>query len=84
MFPDADRSPAVLGQAPICIRVSTTIGFDLVSPELGVLFRPRSMYWASVPEATIDKYGDLSLCKSKVSTTTQARNYDYVHIEWHI
>jgi hypothetical protein len=45
-------------QSPVGIEVASTVGFDLLTPELGVGFGPRAVNGATVPKTTIDKDGN--------------------------
>lgn len=55
MLPDSDHRPAAIPQMSVGFPVSLDVAPNLRLPPFIVTLRPRSMFWAGVPEAPIDK-----------------------------
>src|SRR5260370_12876104 len=54
VLPEAHNPPTLPRDPLRCVGVTPPVGFYLVSPELGVGLRPRSVRQATVPETTVD------------------------------
>jgi hypothetical protein len=75
VLPETKRDVPELSQSAVCVSVSSTVRFELLSPPLGIVAGGPAMKQASVPETTIDKYGDPWPNKQHVcSTPRQARD----------
>ena len=63
------------GVCQVCVRICipTTIGVDLVLPELGIRLWPRRVEWAPVPKATVDEDRNPGPPKHDVRAARRAR-----------
>lgn len=66
MLPDPDNGPSRGLQPIIGVTITATIGLDLIAPILSIVFRPATMFWTAMPEATIHKHGQTRSCKDHV------------------
>src|SRR6218665_1685507 len=64
--PESQRRPAVGLEPCVRIRVTLTIGLDLLPPEVRVPLRPCGVLGAAMPEAAIDEDGDLAAGESDI------------------
>ena len=78
MFPESQWKPVEFRELRVGVGVTSTVGFDLRSPELGVLLRSNEMEFASVPEASIDEHRDSLACERDVGVAPP------VEFEWMI
>lgn len=56
MFPEAQYRPTGVAERRVCARIAGDVPIELRSPPLTVCRWPRGMYWAAVPEASVDKH----------------------------
>jgi hypothetical protein len=55
VLPDPHGLPSKLVQPLICINIPGPIGFDFVSPEIGIALRPGSMLRTTMPKAAVNE-----------------------------
>jgi hypothetical protein len=65
MFPDPDDAPPVFSEQPVDFTIAPLVIDDLSLPELGVLFRPRRMDRAAMPEMPSTNTTSLAPPKTK-------------------
>jgi len=58
VFPNADHVPPAGRQAAIGVAIASLVGFDLLAPIRSVRGWPGGVFWAPVPETSIDEHGD--------------------------
>ena len=58
MFPDSHDPPSGFSQQAVHRQIPPSIANDLGAPEFRVLFRPRGMRGATMPEAAVDKHDE--------------------------
>lgn len=68
MLPNTDNYPPGIHQSSVRIKVSSTVGFDLLFPEFGILCGGPIVLGTSVPEASIHEHGHTVTGKDNVST----------------
>jgi hypothetical protein len=66
VLPDSDHTPSFGFQSLVGVEVTSTVGFDLFAPEIGVGFGPRAMNGTTVPKATIDEDGNVCFREGKI------------------
>lgn len=71
MLPESQHTPSDASQPLIRVGIPGPIGFDLISPEVGVSFRPSCMLRAAVPETAIDENGQSNTRKGYVGYATR-------------
>lgn len=74
VFPDADDLPASLVETGVCVGVAGDVALDLGSPEVRVLLSWAVMFWATVPEATVQEDGHLGAGEDDVSGAADLRH----------
>lgn len=78
MLPYTNDHPAGSPQNLVGLEVSSSVGQDLRSPELGVGLGPRPVDRASMPEAAVYENGDPSVRKEQIGLSTQAGQWNSV------
>ena len=58
MRPYSYNFPAECLKPFIRVGIALPVGYNLITPEVGVLLRPRAMLRAAVPEAPVHENGD--------------------------
>ena len=71
MLPNANAGPACVVKAFIGIAIPGRVSGDLIGPELRVRCGYRVVNGTPVPEAAVEKHGDLSAAKDEVCCATE-------------
>jgi len=66
MGPESDDLPTCGSKTLVSFDVTCDVGLDLRAPELRVLLRPRGVSGATMPEAAVDKDGDVEAAERDV------------------
>lgn len=59
VLPDTDDVPPSRGKTLVSVTVAEPVGLDLLSPVVGVVGRPRRVFWTAVPETTVNEDDEL-------------------------
>ena len=79
VLPDPDHEPASIFEEKCSLPVSFSIGVDLGFPPRSVALRRFPVLGTPVPEATIDKYGDLGRANHDVGAPRNVRLWPAVY-----
>jgi len=75
VLPEAKNCPSCFGELGICLGVPGHVCGNLRGPVFGVVVEvPTTMFRATVPEATVDKYGDTGADKDNIGAAAKAWN----------
>jgi hypothetical protein len=74
VLPDSNHAPASVHEAGFRVGVSTSIVRQLPRPPVPVLLGGRTVLGARVPEAAVNKHGDLRRTELKVRCSTRPRH----------
>ena len=72
MFPESENSPAGLPQQLVGLTIPLPIGFDLVSPVLGIRFGLSGMCRAAMPKTSVDKHRHFDTSKNHVRSSAKS------------
>jgi hypothetical protein len=72
VLPHAHDLPAGLCEKSVGLAIAIACPRDLVAPPIPVVFRPRHMFGASMPEATVDEDGNSETREHDVCTPPRA------------
>ena len=73
MLPDPDHEPPRLSQREIDLCIASLVRFELGQPIVAVGFGFRPMFWATMPEASVDEDGDFRWSEHHVGSSTHFR-----------
>lgn len=79
VLPYPDDFPAELTEDAVCVAVTRLIGGEFGLPPLAVRVRPRPMFGASVPEASIHKDGDPGAAERDIDGPTSLTRHRISH-----
>jgi hypothetical protein len=68
MLPKSHDLPTSRSESFVGVGITPAIRFNLVSPEIDIALGPCPMFWATMPEATVDEHGNAGACKGHVCT----------------
>jgi hypothetical protein len=66
MRPNPYNLPVSIAETLVGVAIALLVCNDFCPPKLGIPFWPSRVNWTSMPEATIDKYGDSQLADRNV------------------
>lgn len=78
MLPHPNYDPSQISQTLLCTTVPRDIRFELGSPPVCVCLGRDSVDGATVPEATVDEYGDLGTGEDDVGPAGNGRHVNAV------
>jgi len=68
VLPRPQDAPTGVGERLVYGEVAGNVALELRTPVVGVGLRLSSVLWASVPEATVDEYGESRASKDDVGS----------------
>jgi len=71
MFPDSENSPAVFSKSPSNPPIALAVARQFVVPEFLIGRGPAIAFRATMPEASVNKYGDLWAPEYEVGASWQ-------------